>query len=303
MLSMHAAAAPAEPSAPGAEAPRSFQLHAWPLSLRLVGVLAQLVHAANVIHLSGLLVLGSVEGALPAPPLFLALRLALFSLLPLGLVRLLRAWTRATVDVGAEQLVLQLRGVRFEIPYASLDSVRPWRLPLPVPGFSLRMKSGRTFHYGLETGDPLPLLDALGAHGPFGAETSGHPGTRFAQARALVKRRWWHLALKYGLFPLVPTVIFFRAHQYIAYGGPFGQWQMFGFEAWLKSLVVEYWVVVLTYLVLYAGLWRGVAGALAFAGAWVAPSRARGVRRLAEWLCALAYYVGLPALVLARFFL
>ncbi len=302
MLSMHAAA-PAEPPASGAEAPRSFPLHAWPLPLRLVGVLAQLVHAANVVHLSAILFLGSLEGALPAPPLYLAMRLVLFSLLPLGLVRLLRVWSRATVDVGAEQLVLQLRGVRYEIPYASLDSVRPWRLPLPVPGFSLRMKSGRTFRYGLETGDPLPLLDALGAHGAVGAATPGHPGTRFAQARALSRRRWWHLALKYGLFPLLPTVIFFRAHQYIAFGGPFGQWQMYGLGAYVKTLVLEYWVVVLTYMALYAGLWRGVAGSLAYAGAWVAPSRARGVRRFAEWLSALAYYVGLPALILARFFL
>jgi hypothetical protein len=297
------AAAPAEPSASGTEAPRPFQLHAWPLSLRGVALLAQLVHAANVVHLSALLVLGSLEGALPAPPLYLALRIGLFSLVPLGLVRLLRAWSRATVDVGAEQLVLQLRGVRYEIPYASLDAVRPWRLPLPVPGFLLRMKSGRTFRYGLETGDPLPLLDALGGHGVVAAATPGHPGTRFAQASALARGRWWQLALKYGLFPLVPAVIFFRAHQYIAYGGPFGQWQMFGLRAYLHTFVVEYWVVVLTYLVLYAGLWRGVVGSLAFAGAWVLPTRARGVRRAAEWLCALAYYVGLPALVLARFFL
>lgn len=300
MLPMHAAA-PAEPS--GTEAPRTFPLHAWPLSLRVVTLLAQLVHAANVVHLSAILILGSLEGALPAPPLYLALRIGLFSLVPLGLVRLLRRWSRATVDVGAEQLVLQLRGVRYEIPYASLDAVRPWRLPLPVPGFSLRMKSGRTFRYGLETGDPLPLLDALGGHGAVGARTPGHPGTRFAQASALARRRWWHLALKYGLFPLIPTVIFFRAHQYIAYGGPFGQWQMFGLGSYVKTLVLEYWVVVLTYLVLYAGLWRGVVGSLAFAGAWVMPSRARGVRRAAEWLGALAYYVGLPALILARFFL
>lgn len=302
MLSMPAAA-PAEPPPSGVQAPRTFQLHAWPRSLRLVAVLAQLVHVANLVHLTVLLVLGMEEGALPAPPLFLVARLGLFSLLPLALVRALRWWVQATVEVGPEQLVIQLRYAHFLIPYTSLDSVHPWRLPLPVPGLSLRLKSGRTFRYGLETGDPLPLLDALGPYGAADANTASHPGTRFAHARALTRRRWWHLALKYGLFPLIPTVIFFRAHQYIAYGGPFGQWQMFGLGAYLRTFVLEYWVVVLTYVVLYAGLWRGVAGLLAFAGAWVAPARARGVRRFAEWLCALAYYGGVPALILARFFL
>jgi len=293
---------PAEPSPPGFEAPRPFQLHAWPLAARLVGVLAQLVHAANLVHLTWLLAFSALEGGQPIHPLFLALRLGLFSLLPLGLVRVLRWWGRATVDVGPEQLVLQLRGVRFEIPNTSIDSVRPWRLPVPVPGFSLRMKSGRTFRYGLETGDPLPLLDALGQLGAF-ATASEHPSTRFAQARALSRPRAWHLVLKYGLFPLVPTVIFFRAHQYIAFGGPFGQWQMLGLASYLRTLVLEYWVGVLTYVLLYAGLWRGLTGSLAFVGGGGAPARARGGRRLAEWPCALAYYVGLPALVLARLFL
>jgi hypothetical protein len=299
---MPAAVPPAEPPPSGTEAPRPFQVHAWPLASRLVALLAQAVHAANLVHLSGVLVLGALAGELQMPPGLVVLRLVLLSLLPLGLVRLLRWWGRATLHVAPGQLVLQLRRVRFEVPTASVESLQPWRLPLPASGFALRMKSGRTFSHGLETGDPLPLLDALGQQGSLGSQAAGHPGTRFAQARALVRRRWWHLALKYGLFPLLPTVIFFRAHQYIAYGGPFGQWQMFGLAPYLLALL-EYWLIVMTYLVLYAGLWRGLGGLLAFAGTWAAPSRARGVRRFTEWLCALAYYVGLPLLVLARFFL
>jgi hypothetical protein len=299
---MPALVPPAEPPAPGAEAARSFQVHAWPLATRLVALLAQLVHAVNLVDLSWLLSVGAIEGTLLATPEFMALRLVALSLLPLGLVRLLRWFGRATLHVEPGQLVLQLRRVRFEVPATSIASVRPWRLPLPVSGLALRMKSGRTFGYGLETGDPLPLLDALGQQGPLGAQAAEHPGTRFAQARALVRRRWWHLALKYGLFPLLPTVIFFRAHQYIAYGGPFGQWQMLGLASYLRALL-EYWVTVMTYVLLYAGLWRGLGGTLAFAGTWVAPSRARGLRRFTEWLCALAYYLGLPALVAARFFL
>lgn len=294
MLSM-----PATPPAdPGAEAPRHFTLHAWHRAARLVSVLAQLVHAANLAHLA-LLLGGAVFGdGERVPPLFLALRLALFSLLPLALVRLLRWWGRATVDVEPERLVLQLRGVRYEIPRPSLDAVRPWKLPLPVPGFSLRMKSGRSFAYGLEAGDPLALLDALAQHG-----AADLPGTRFAQALALTRRRGWLLALKFGLVPLVVAGIFFRAHQYITYGGPFGQWQMFGLAAYLRSFVFEYWLIVFVGLLLYAALWRGFAEALALTGAWVMPSRARGARRFAEWLCTLAYYVGLPAFILARFFL
>ncbi|XXF80909.1 hypothetical protein P2318_14445 [Myxococcaceae bacterium GXIMD 01537] len=303
MTSMPDAAAPAEPPAAPTPAPAPFQVHAWPRALRLLGVAAQAVHAGNLLHLAWLIAQGFLDGEIHAPPIYVATRLVLFSLLPLGLVRALRAWCRASVGLSAEHLVLQLRGVRFEVPYSSIDAVRPWRLPLPAPALGLRLKSGRVFPYALEPAAPLPLLDALGQHGAPTTPAAAHPVTRFADARAHVKRRWWHLALKYGVFPLIPALIFFRAHQYIAFGGPFGQWQQLGLASYLRTLVLDYWVGVLTYMLLYAGLWRGLGGLLAFAGAWVAPSRARGARRLAEWVCGLAYYVGVPALILARFFL
>lgn len=300
---MHAdAAAPSEPSSPGAEARRSFQVHAWPLSLRLGALLAQAVHAVNLVDLAGLIVLSMTGGDLNVPPSYFAIRIALLSLLPLGLVRGLRRACRATVDVGVDGLVLQRRRVRFEIPSSSVAAIRPWRLPLPVPGLSLRMQSGRAFEYALESEDPEALLAALAANGLPSAPASQHPVTRYAQARALVRRRWYHLALKYGLFPLIPTVILFRADQIITYGGPLGQYHSLGLAPYLRGFFTS-WATVTAHLVLYAGLWRGLVGALAFAGAWARPAWARGVRRFGEWMGGLAYYVGLPALVALRFFL
>jgi hypothetical protein len=299
---MHAAAAPSEPSAPGAEARRSFQVHAWPLSLRLVALLAQAVHAVNLLDVAGLILRSMIEGDVNVPPTYYALRIALLSLLPLGLARGLRRACRATVDVGADGLVLQRRRVRFEIPASALAAVRPWRLPLPVPALSLRMQSGRAFEYGLESEDPEALLAALGGHGLPAAPAAQHPVTRYAQARSLVRRRGYHLALKYGLFPLIPTVIFFRLDQVITYGGPFGEYQSLGLASYVRSFLVS-WASVTAYLMLYAGLWRGLVGVLAFAGAWVRPTWARGVRRFGEWMGTLAYYVGLPVLVALRFFL
>ena len=62
-----------------------------------------------------------------------------------------------------------------------------------------------------------------------------------------------------------------------------------------------YWGTLILYLVLYAALWRGVAEAVAWGAAWVAPSRAARVRRAVEIGHRIAYYGGVPALVIIRF--
>jgi len=53
--------------------------------------------------------------------------------------------------------------------------------------------------------------------------------------------------------------------------------------------------------VLYASVWRGLAEGTALLGACVAPARAAGVRRAAEIVCQVAYYGGVPVLLLLRF--
>jgi hypothetical protein len=228
--------------------------------------------------------------------------LVYFCFLPYTLTRMLRQTAAATLRVEPARLVLTTRTTRFEIPMEAVKEVRLWRLPLPGPGLTLWLKSGRVFGHGLEREDVAPVLEALGRVSALGAAERAHPLVGFAQARAAYRPGRWALGLKFGLAPLVVAVIFFRAHQYIAYGGPFAEYHMYGLAAYLRTFLL-YWVGAASMLLLYSTAWRIVVEAVSGAAAWFAPRWARGVRRFAEIACVLLYYVGVPALILMRFFL
>ena len=303
-------AAPTEPSGPpssmtppatgSAPATERFAVHAWSGSLRGLGVAARAVALGCLLFFSGWLVFDILTDQQSLQPGPLLSGLGLGVPLPLALAALLRWSTRATVEVEATRLVLTLRGgARMEIPHDAVESVRPWKLPLPGPGLALRMKSGRPFGHGLEVEDAVPLLAALGRHGPLGAEQA-HPLVRYGQARhALWRRRWYHLLGKLVLFPLLPTGIMFQLHQRIAFGGPFGEYQQYGLAAYLRSFERVYTQVFLNFM-LCACFLRLLVEVVSLAAAWLAPSHARGVRRGAEWLGRLGYYVGLMVMLGAR---
>jgi hypothetical protein len=92
----------------------------------------------------------------------------------------------------------------------------------------------------------------------------------------------------------------FRAHQYITFGGPFGEYDMFGLAVYLRTFAL-FWHTFFIALLLYAGVWRIAAELLAFTLTWLLPSRAHGIRRATEWLCRLVYYVGAPAIMAQPF--
>jgi hypothetical protein len=280
---------------PAADAPVvRFQVHAYPLALRLISALFQVLMMADILCASALVVVGTFTGAMNPKPPALAGWLALIALGLFGLTRLIRWLSAATFSVEPSQFVLERRGDRFELPVTSVESARVWRLPLPGAGVSLRMKSGRGFQYALQVADPLPVLEAMGTE-------ANHPLTAFAHARATVnRRRWYHLALKFVLFPLVPAVIMFQLNQRITYGGPFAQYQMYGLGPYLRSFFT-YWVYFTALLVLFASLWRVLSELVAFAGAWLSPRRARGVRRFVEVANAVLYYGGFCSLVAWKF--
>ncbi|HYO66806.1 MAG TPA: hypothetical protein VEU33_12040 [Archangium sp.] len=291
---MPAADAPVAPSAHGQPVAPRFKVHAYPLALRLISALLQVLMTADILCASALIVVGTFTGAMNPKPPALAGWLALIALALFGLTRLIRWLTAATFSVEPSQFVLERRGDRFELPVTSVESARVWRLPLPGAGLSLWMKSGRGFQYALQVADPLPVLEAMG-------KEAGHPLTAFAHARAKVIRRpWLHLALKFVLFPLVPAVIMFQLNQRITYGGPFAQYQMYGLGPYLWSFFT-YWTYFTALLVLFASIWRVLAELVAFAGAWISPQRARGVRRFVEVANAVLYYGGFCSLVAWKF--
>lgn len=298
---MPAAAEPVPPPSADDDTAARLSVHAWRPALRLLAAAAQVLSAVNLLHLIAIALLGILEGYDELSPPQTALRLVAFSLLPLVLVWLLRRFTAASLHLEPARLVLELRGARLEIPRESLTAVEPWRLPLPGAGMALRLKSGRRLEHHLQTSNPAPLLAALSATLPTATPAAEHPSPRFAQARHDQRRGFWDKpAFKFGLFPLLPAGIMFRAHQYITFGGPFGEYDMFGLAAYLKTFA-GYWLSFTVGLLLFASFWRILAEALAFTVTWLLPSRARGARQAAEWLCRLVYYGGFPALMAWRF--
>jgi hypothetical protein len=294
------------PPPAGADAAPGFEVHAYPLVARALGAALRLLSAVNILFLAVRILTDIFAGAESASPLVVVQSLLLFSLLPGLALWLLGLLARARVTVEPAQLVVRTRGSRYEIPWESIapEGVRPWRLPWPEPGLTLRMRSGRSFRLHLALRDPTPLLKRLtqvAGHARLGQAALVHPMVAWAYARSLHDaRRWRRLGIKFGLFPLLPTGVMFRTHQYIAYGGTFGEYYLLGLKAYLKTFL-GYWSGVAGYLLVYAGIWRGFGEIVAFALAWMAPARASSVRRAIEITCGLVYYVGFPLLVLIRF--
>jgi hypothetical protein len=149
--------------------------------------------------------------------------------------------------------------------------------------------------------NPNDLLNALAASGVVAARLANHPMVVYAQAKhAIPRRRWYHRVGKFVLFALLPTAPLFNVHQYIAYGGTWGEYYLLGLRSYLTTFAV-YWSTISIYLVLYASVWRGLAEVVAMLAAWILPERAPAVRRTVERACSILYYAGVPAIVAVRF--
>ena len=209
----------------------------------------------------------------------------------------------ATLLIQDGALVLQRRRQRIEVPCDAIDRVAPWTVPLPSGGLWLRLKSGRRFRYGLQVADPVALIEALADAGapPHVRAASRHPAAIYARSKNRAPQRWYHPVLKFVAFALVPTLPLFRLHQWIAYGGTFGEYYTYGLQAYLLAFAI-YWATFTVYLMLYAAGLRAVAETIALTVACVAPSRAVIVRRAVEIADRILYYGGVPV-VLIRFFL
>lgn len=170
-----------------------------------------------------------------------------------------------------------------------------WALPLPGPGLVLRAVDANPVHIAMP--DPQAFLHALHAAGalrddpaiPVVGAWRRLLHARTARARSVLDRAW----LKFGLYPLLPTLVAFRLHQHIAYGGTFGEAQTFGMQAWLLGLLVWWgkWAMGMT---AYAGGLRTLAEALALALTARRMRTPARDRRALELALRLAYYLGVP---------
>jgi len=200
------------------------------------------------------------------------------------------------------ELVLRRRALRVEVPLASVAGIEPWRVPLPRPGFGLRLRSGARLRWSLAAPDPSPLLRELAAAGVPGAQDAlAHPALVYAAARAAAPRRFWQRPLvALVVFSLVPAGVGFYAHQHIAYGGLLGEYYLLGLAAYLRTAAV-YWLHAGVLLLLYRSAFRVVVEAASLAAARFAPARAGAVRRRTEGGAAALYYASVPALLAIRF--
>lgn len=235
------------------------------------------------------------------PPMVLRAFLAM-SVLPALAALVLQRALRGEVALVGDDLTVHVGGQRFAIPLASITAIEPWRLPLPQAGFRLRLASGDRFALGLGADDPTPLLAALAARGVPAAEAARrHPAVVYARARQALGRLGWRRALvKYPLFGAMVAAVLFNAHQHIAYGGLLGQYYLEGAWPWARTYLV-YWSTATIYLVLYASVWRWPAEVVAWLAAQRDEAFATRVRRVVEWVCRIAYYVGSGLVLALRF--
>ncbi len=264
-------------------------------------VMALLVVAASL----GLALLGAaalLANDPPVTPPVLLQAFAIYVALPAYAAWRFAGWFAADVTVRVPDLIIERRGERMEIPLASIERVRAWSLPLPAPGFGIDLRSGKRLQFGLALRDPSPILRALDI-----ARVGGTPealdGTlaSWMSARGEVPppsraRR----LLKFPGFALLPTALLFNVHQQISYGGLLGEYHGMGLAAWLRTFAT-YWAATTVYLLIWAAAWRVLAELACFGIARVSPSRTEEARRAAELVCGIAYYAGVPLLLLLRF--
>lgn len=210
---------------------------------------------------------------------------------------ILRAF-RGTASVESGVLRLARADLVVEVPVEALTGTRAWWVPLPGPGLTLMRRSGKPLPLHLVLRDPAALLRILGAAGVGVAGMLRHPSVVYAATRP--SRRWWSPIVKFPIAGALPAGVLFYTHQHIAYGGTLGQYYLEGLGPYLATFA-QYWATTVILLISYASFWRAAVEILVFATGAVAAEPAPAARRVAEVVCALAYYAGVPTLLALRY--
>jgi hypothetical protein len=124
------------------------------------------------------------------------------------------------------------------------------------------------------------------------------PSVVYATTRPV--RRWIGPILKFAVFGTLPASLFFYTHQWIAYGGPLGQYYLEGTAPYLRTFA-EYWMTTVVLLISYASVWRAVAELVVWTTGALRAEWAPPARRVADAVCALAYYGGVPLVLALRY--
>jgi apolipoprotein N-acyltransferase len=201
---------------------------------------------------------------------------------------LLRAFA-ACASIDGAALVLARGTRRLEFALRDIVEVRPWRLPLPSGGVTLRLASGE--HHAITHREPAAFARALaGASGTAAPPASAYALAREAAPRGPLDRAW----VKFALLPFMLAVPAFRLHQHIAYGSSFGEALSVGLGAYLRSFAL-WWAAWAIGVTLCAALLRVAIEAGTMLAVWLRPSAAGATRRALERIGLATLYLGLPA--------
>jgi apolipoprotein N-acyltransferase len=234
----------------------------------------------------------------PVPPLVMIRSFALGTALPAAV-----AWAIVRLFAGTAGVrdgVVQLRrdDLAVDVPCAAVAAVRPWWIPLPMPGLAIALRAPGRLPVGIATTRPGELLDALAARDLDVTGARRHPAVVHATTRP--RRGWMRAILKFAGFGALPAGLLFYTHQHIAYGGTFGQYYLEGAGPYLRTLA-EYWATTVVLLVSYASFWRAPAELVVWTVGALRAEWAPAARRVAEAVCALAYYAGVPLFLALRY--
>jgi apolipoprotein N-acyltransferase len=217
---------------------------------------------------------------------------------------LLRAFgAQANIEQGA--LVFTQGKRRLTMPLRDIAAVEPWRLPIPSHGTALRLASGARWSFGLALANPLGFARALAeAGGPTVQSPAASRSWAYMQTCLAMPRNWLdHPVTKFVLFPLVLALPAFRLHQYIAYGGLFGELYTFGLKAYITTLGLWWAAWAIGVLLCAAGV-RAVIELVTVAMVALRPTRATNyaiaTRQMLERIGLVALYLGLPAWLAVR---
>lgn len=224
------------------------------------------------------------------------------------------------------KLALTRGGRRRELALSEIAEVRLWRLQLPGPGLSLRLKTGRRWRYGLaltnadaraaaraaitaqlaqSAQSARSALSAQAAQAEQSAQSArpAEPSVRgvpqvYAQTSLAVRRsRLDHPLLKHILLPLVLALPAFHLYQHIAYGSAFGEYYSFGLKAYLSAFAL-WWAAWAIGVVLTQTLLRAAISIVTLLVALLRPARAVAIRRWLERAGHVALYLGMPGWLL-----
>ncbi len=270
-----------------------------PPAARFVAAALRVLARGSLLWMVGLFVMGQLTSNT-----FGQIRLfSVFFLLPeVAAWLVLRAFSaRAMLESGT--LVLLRGKQRLEVALSDIAAVRPWRLPLPAQGAALSLREGRAIN--LAHADPVALarvLRAAGAASAVGEPQAFTRADRLAQVRAALRpSRLDHPALKYGLLSLVLAVPAYRIHQIINFGSAFGEYDAYGFWAYVGGFGL-WWASWLFGVLLTAAAARAVTELGTLLAVLVWPARALDARVWLERLGLAVLYLGMPGWFAYRVF-